>query len=630
MTDSTPASELLAPVEESFPALPDDVVAPVGVLTDPPPPPLPASSLNSSSLHRTSLKSSDTDARPPDPPPDAPDADVPASIPDAARMAAFLRARDALATLAAASVAALSDEELLREVVDTEAVGRVVDGLRATLAGEVADRSRWELGQAGLGYRYGDRKAPLFLARLTGATRADAARRIRLGTALRAPTTLDGTPLPPPFPELTEAVTCGRVGVEAALAIATTMGDAARTAPPEDITAAVHELVAAAADGEPADGIRGQALVWREVLDPDGAQPRDEVLRGKRAFRLGRERDGLTPFSGTLDPLRAALVRAAMEEGNRPGIEPRYLAEEDRTDRTVEVEQPDGTIAVIAKDPRTREQRQCDTLLGLIEAGLRTTGTGPNGFRHTTEVVVVVSAGDLTPGLIDTTATPTNALARSEAETGTTPGTGEDADADADTDADSDAGQGSAGDWEAVTGRRTGTPCTDAPPDCTTTATTDSSDGTRPGVGWIDGGEEPVSTATVEELICSHGYRIQTVGPDGEILHQSKHHRYFTARQIRALAVRDGGCVWPGCDAPPTHCDAHHVQEFALGGNTRTHNGVLLCTHHHHMLHNSPYRIRIHHGRPQMLAPTWIDPDQKWIPLGKSRLEKTRRLHARR
>ena len=46
---------------------------------------------------------------------------------------------------------------------------------------------------------------------------------------------------------------------------------------------------------------------------------------------------------------------------------------------------------------------------------------------------------------------------------------------------------------------------------------------------------------------------------------------------MRALAVRDGGSVWPGSHSPSSWCDGHHVKEFeADDGPTNIDNGVLL------------------------------------------------------
>ena len=36
----------------------------------------------------------------------------------------------------------------------------------------------------------------------------------------------------------------------------------------------------------------------------------------------------------------------------------------------------------------------------------------------------------------------------------------------------------------------------------------------------------------------------------------------------RTLEARDGGCVFPGCDAPPSWCDAHHVIHYLPDGDT--------------------------------------------------------------
>ena len=43
------------------------------------------------------------------------------------------------------------------------------------------------------------------------------------------------------------------------------------------------------------------------TLDPDGVEPRENELRQKRRFHLGREVDGMTPFSGLADPINAGL-----------------------------------------------------------------------------------------------------------------------------------------------------------------------------------------------------------------------------------------------------------------------------------------------------------------------------------
>src|SRR5690606_6482299 len=105
------------------------------------------------------------------------------------------------------------------------------------------------------------------------------------------------------------------------------------------------------------------------------------------------------------------------------------------------------------------------------------------------------------------------------------------------------------------------------------------------GVGWLDDIDEPVSAQTVQELACDAGFARIVIGPHGEVLSLGRKERFFSPAQRRALAVRDGGCVWPQCTAPPSWCHAHHVIEYENGGRTDIDNGALLCPAHHHMLH---------------------------------------------
>jgi hypothetical protein len=77
--------------------------------------------------------------------------------------------------------------------------------------------------------------------------------------------------------------------------------------------------------------------------------------------------------------------------------------------------------------------------------------------------------------------------------------------------------------------------------------------------------------------------------------------RVVTAAQRAALAVRDGGCVFPGCDRPVAWCDAHHLRHWLHGGPTDLANLALLCRAHHRAVHEGGQRL---HHQPDRRQPT--------------------------
>lgn len=72
-------------------------------------------------------------------------------------------------------------------------------------------------------------------------------------------------------------------------------------------------------------------------------------------------------------------------------------------------------------------------------------------------------------------------------------------------------------------------------------------------------------------------------GPS-ELLELGRKVRTATAAQRTALAVRDGGCIVPGCGRPPKWCEAHHIVAWEDGGATDLSNLCLLCRYHHSLM----------------------------------------------
>lgn len=114
-----------------------------------------------------------------------------------------------------------------------------------------------------------------------------------------------------------------------------------------------------------------------------------------------------------------------------------------------------------------------------------------------------------------------------------------------------------------------------------------------PGVSGGDlGWTGPVTPETARRLACDAGVVRIITGPDGLPLDVGRAMRTSSAAIRRAVELRDGHCVFTGCDAPPEWCDVHHVVHWAHGGPTSCENGALLCERHHTSCHEGGFTIR--------------------------------------
>lgn len=104
-------------------------------------------------------------------------------------------------------------------------------------------------------------------------------------------------------------------------------------------------------------------------------------------------------------------------------------------------------------------------------------------------------------------------------------------------------------------------------------------------IATIDG--RPVLASAIERLLCDSRLAAILLGADGAVLDASTVTAEFTGTQRRLIAARDRGCVFPGCDAPTSWCDVHHLHHRAHGGGRSLDNGVLLCRRHHTLLHQT-------------------------------------------
>ncbi|MFB8189852.1 DUF222 domain-containing protein [Microbacterium sp. NPDC055988] len=432
--------------------------------------------------------------------------------------------------------------------------------------------------------RFGCRTVNELLQRVLRTDGPGAARVVKAAKAVRREVELSsGAWLPPRWPALREAVVDGTIGVAGLLAAigpieqaGSRIGTVDRLRADAELAAYARGIAVADADTEsdadadagaddtvPAatpEDLRLLAQVIVQYLDPDGAEPADDIAMRARGLTLGRAKDGVIPIRGRLLPEVAGQLQRLFDAYLNPKVDgppvPGVAFEpSDRSDAGAET--PEGTDGDAGArdgitddgpgagvddgvlpsgdpgrmiDPRSRSQKQHDTLAAILGIAARHDHTPRLGGGAPT-LVVSVTADDYT------------------------------------------------------TGR-----------------------------GWahVDGIDTPVSTRVAAHTACAGGVQRVLFDPNGRIIGISTTDRIFTAHQRRAITLRDTECLIPGCHVPASWCEIHHVHEHARGGPTHTDNGVALCWHHHRTLTTSGWEIRMHHGTPHVRGPAWWDPTRQW------------------
>ena len=184
-----------------------------------------------------------------------------------------------------AAVETMTDAELLAAVPAAEQLVRHAQLAVARLAGEVARRSRRELGHSGLASRQGHVNPESLVRSLTRSGLREASRSIRVGTMLGE--SAAGEEAGTPFDEIAAAVRDGRIGVEAADGVIRALAPIVDGVEPELLRAATATLATEGATAN-ADDLATMARELRDTLDRVGVRDRAMLLRGKRSLRRGR------------------------------------------------------------------------------------------------------------------------------------------------------------------------------------------------------------------------------------------------------------------------------------------------------------------------------------------------------
>jgi hypothetical protein len=102
----------------------------------------------------------------------------------------------------------------------------------------------------------------------------------------------------------------------------------------------------------------------------------------------------------------------------------------------------------------------------------------------------------------------------------------------------------------------------------------------------------PVAPSTIRRLACDGLVGRIVVRGGSEVLDVGRRSRLATAAQRRAVRLRDGGCVHPGCGAQVGWCDVHHIDAWSDAGGTDLDNLVVVCRRHHVACHEGRWKLQ--------------------------------------
>lgn len=98
---------------------------------------------------------------------------------------------------------------------------------------------------------------------------------------------------------------------------------------------------------------------------------------------------------------------------------------------------------------------------------------------------------------------------------------------------------------------------------------------------------------SLSRICCDATLRRVVLDDRGVPLAVGRRHRTATDGQWAAIKALHTTCAWPGCTAPISWCQAHHILEWDNGGRTDLDNLVPLCSEHHHRVHEGQWHIKL-------------------------------------
>ena len=119
-----------------------------------------------------------------------------------------------------------------------------------------------------------------------------------------------------------------------------------------------------------------------------------------------------------------------------------------------------------------------------------------------------------------------------------------------------------------------------------------------------------LSPQAVRRLTCDAAVsRIVTAG-DSMPMDVGRATRSWSGPQRRAVNVRDRGCRGPSCDRPVAWTQVHHIRWWRHDGVTSVDNGLAVCHHCHHLVHDRGWTVALD---PTTAIATWTSPEGRVV-----------------
>jgi hypothetical protein len=99
-----------------------------------------------------------------------------------------------------------------------------------------------------------------------------------------------------------------------------------------------------------------------------------------------------------------------------------------------------------------------------------------------------------------------------------------------------------------------------------------------------------IDVETVQRIACDATVVVAVDDRHGHTMYEGRARRFPAGAQRREVIRRDRHCRFPGC-SNATFAAVHHIVPWKLGGGTDLDNLVLLCKHHHGVVHRNGWSM---------------------------------------